>query len=73
MATIIEYLMPELTLQKTHRTVMHPRGFGAFKLQAANSKSCEILDPVIAAMAMLGVGLQPTQLLPERLQPLWRC
>ena len=72
MAAITEHLVSELPLQKAHRSTMHASGLGAIKLQSSNGQSCEVFKPVIAAMAMLGVGLQPTQLLPERLQPIWR-
>jgi hypothetical protein len=72
MAAIAQHLLHEFPLQQAHRSAMHAAGLGAIKLQPANGQGCEVFKPVIAAMAMLGVSLQPTQLLPERLQPIWR-
>ncbi|AII46083.1 hypothetical protein KR49_06410 [Synechococcus sp. KORDI-49] len=73
MPAIAKHLLAELTLQLAHRSVMHANGLGAIKLHPANGQGCEVFEPVIAAMAVLGMGLQPTQLLPERLQPLGCC
>ena len=70
MSTIAKHLLSELQLKKVHRSAMHSNSLGAIKLQPTDSKCCEIFEPVIAAMAMLGVGLQPTQLLPKRLHTL---
>ena len=72
MATIREHLAGELLLEQSQRTAMHGLSLGSIKLQAAEGESREVFEPVVAAMAVLRVSLQPEQLLPKRLQAKWR-
>jgi hypothetical protein len=41
---------------------MHGSGFGACELKASDRESREIFKPMVSAMAMLRMGLQPSEL-----------
>jgi len=69
MAAIGQQLGRQLAAQQAQGAILHAPGCDPFELQAADGQGREVFEPVVAAVAVLGMGLQPAQLLPERCQP----
>ena len=69
MATIGKNLAREFFLEKTHGTAVHRLSISSSELKPPKGKGYEVFEPMVAAVAVLRMSLQPAQLLPERLNP----
>ena len=57
MATIGKNLAGEFRLEKAHGTAMHRLSIRSSELKPSKGKSREVFEPMVAAMAVLRMGL----------------